>query len=126
MKGTARGNLAMDDDNGIAPCGMECAKCIHFLGNENSAAREQIRKWSAALNVATETMICGGCRAQGGQVPFQKHLFGDEHCCGIYDCATRKKIEYCGFCNRSSCGHRHPYTEKAGLVPSSIKPFLGL
>ena len=115
----------MDNDHGIAPCGMECVKCIHFFANENLAAVEQVRKWSAALNVATETLICGGCRAQAGQVPMQNHLFGDDHCCGIYACAAKKQIGYCGFCDRSSCGHRHPYAENADLVPSNFKSFLG-
>jgi hypothetical protein len=126
MKNTGKGNPDMDHDQRIAPCGMECAKCIHFLANKNSEAMKQVQKWAAALNISAEAMVCGGCRAQAGQVPLQKRLFGDDHCCGIYDCAAKKKIGYCGFCDRSACGHRHPYAEKAGLVPSNIRPFLGL
>jgi hypothetical protein len=115
----------MDHDPVIAPCGVECSGCIHFLARDNAAAMKQIQRWSAALNIPAKAMICGGCRAQAGQVPLQRHLFGDDHCCAIYECAKIKKIGYCGFCSISPCDRRHPYTEKAGLVPSNIKPFLG-
>ncbi len=126
MKKSRKGYRDMDHDPGIAPCGLECSRCIHFLAGEDPDAMKRIQSWSAALNVAAETMICGGCRAQAGQVPLQNHLFGRDHCCGIYECAARKKIGYCGFCSRFPCGHRHPYTEKADLVPSTLRPFLGL
>lgn len=115
----------MDDDRGIAPCGLECARCIHFLARENPDAMKRILRWSSALGIPAEAMLCGGCRVQAGQVPLQNHLFGDDHCCGIYECAAEKKTGYCGFCDLSPCGNRHPYAEKADLVPSNFKSFLG-
>jgi hypothetical protein len=65
-----------------------------------------------------------GCWAHTGQIPLQKHLFGDNHRCSIYGCAQEKKTEYCGFCEQFPCDKRHPYLEKAELLNKNAKAVL--
>ena len=108
----------------IAPCGVNCARCVHYLANENPAALEQVKKWSAILNIPIEAITCKGCWAQKGQIPLQRHLFGDNHLCSIYGCEQRKKAEYCGLCKQFPCDKRHPYTEKAELLNKKAKALL--
>jgi len=45
MKNTGKGNIDMNHDHLLVPSGLECAKCIHFLANENSAAMEKVQNW---------------------------------------------------------------------------------
>ena len=108
----------------IAPCGVNCARCIHYLANENPTALVQVEKWSARLNIPIEDITCKGCRAHTGQIPLQKHLFGNNHRCSIYCCAQEKKAEYCGFCEQFPCDKRHPYLEKSELLNKNAKELL--
>ena len=105
----------------IAPCGVECSHCIHYLANTDTAARKQGAQWSSILGVSIEMITCKGCRGQAGQIPFQKHLFGDSHRCSIHRCAQRRKIEYCGYCDHFPCDKRHPYTENAEQLTQKVK-----
>jgi len=116
----------MANEQMIAPCGVECSHCIHYLANTNSAARKQVSVWSETLYIPIETISCNGCRAHDGQIPLQLHLFGDSHQCSIYDCAQSKKVKYCGFCDHFPCDHRHPYNEKSGLLDQNAKALLCL
>jgi hypothetical protein len=108
----------------IAPCGMDCASCVHYLANDNPAALVQVEKWSALLNIPIEIITCKGCWAHSGQIPLQKHLFGDNHRCSIYGCAQGKKTEYCGLCEQFPCDKRHPYLEKNELLNKNAKALL--
>ena len=108
----------------IASCGVNCARCVHYLADENPAALAQVEKWSALLNIPIEAITCKGCRAHKGQIPLQKHLFGDNHRCSIYGCAQGKKAEYCGLCEQFPCDKRHPYLEKAMLLNDNAKALL--
>ena len=82
----------MDCDPMLAPCGLECCHCIHFLARKDPEAMKQIQQWSADIGIPSEEMLCGGCRAQAGQIPFQKHLFGKDHRCAIYACSQREVV----------------------------------
>ncbi len=108
----------------ISPCGVACASCVHYLANDNPAALVQVEKWSSLLKIPIETFTCRGCWSHKGQIPLQKHLFGDNHCCSIYGCAQRKKVEYCGLCEQFPCDKRHPYTENADLLNRNAKTLL--
>ena len=114
----------MNCDPMLAPCGLECCHCVHFLARENTAAMKQIEQWSANLKIPSEEMLCGGCRVQAGRIPFQKHLFGNDHRCAIYACAQSECVDYCGTCNQFPCAKRHPYVEKAEWMAQEIKAFL--
>ena len=105
----------------IAPCGVDCARCVHYLANENPAALVQVEKWSALLNIPIEAITCKGCRANTGQIPLQKHLFGNNHRCSIYRCARGKRAKYCGLCEQFPCDKRHPYLEKTELLNNNAK-----
>lgn len=107
----------------LAPCGLECSCCVHFLAGRNPAARKQIERWAATLKIPTEKMICGGCRAQTGRVPLQNHLFGDDHRCALYACSRKENVEYCTACKQFPCDKRHPYNEKSELLTKDIKAF---
>jgi hypothetical protein len=111
----------MSNEQMIAPCGVECSVCIHYLANKNSAARKQAVQWSEILNLPVKTITCKGCQAHAGQIPLQLHLFGDSHRCSIFGCVKRRKVEYCGFCDQFPCNKRHPYTENAALLPQKAK-----
>ncbi len=108
----------------ISPCGVDCARCTHYLANTNPAARIQVEKWSALLNIPIEDITCKGCRAHTGQIPLQKHLFGDNHHCSIYGCAQGKKAGYCGLCKKFPCDKSHPYIEKTELLNNNAKALL--
>ena len=108
----------------ISPCGVNCARCVHYLANENTAALAQVEKWSARLNIPIEIITCKGCRAHTGQIPLQQHLFGDNHRCSIYGCAQEKKTEYCGICEQFPCDKRHPYFEKTELLDKNAQALL--
>ena len=114
----------MDCDPMLAPCGLECRHCIHFLARKDPEAMKQIQQWSADIGIPSEEMLCGGCRAQAGQIPFQKHLFGNDHHCAIYACSQRGCVDYCRTCNRFPCDKRHPYIAKSKWLPREIKTFL--
>ena len=118
------GKIEMNCDPMLAPCGLECGHCVHFLAHKNSAAMEKIERWSANLKIPSEEMLCAGCRAQGGRIPFQKHLFGSDHRCAIYACSQREGVDYCGTCSRFPCGKRHPYIEKSKGLAQETRAFL--
>jgi len=105
----------------IAPCGVDCARCVRYLANENPAALVQVEKWSALLNIPIQAITSKGCRAQARQISLQTHLFGDNHRCSIYGCEQRKKAEYSGFCEKFPYGKRHPYLEKNELLNKNAK-----
>ena len=109
----------------IAPCGLECSRCVHYLATRNSAARKQVEQWSAILNIPIETITCKGCRAQAGQIPLQQHLFGDAQRCSIYGCAQRKKAEYCGPCDQFPCDIHYQQEIYSKKLLDMIKGMLG-
>ena len=114
----------MNGNEMLAPCGLECSYCVHFLANKDATARKQIERWSAALKIPAEKMICGGCRAQIGRIPLQNHFFGDDHRCALYACSRKRNVDYCATCKQFPCDKRHPYSEKSELLTKGTKAFL--
>ncbi len=106
-----------------APCGLDCFNCHFFLAHENRDAMGEVEKLSKEYNIPVETMLCDGCRAHGGQIPLQKHVFGDEHRCAAFECCKGKDLKFCGDCDEFPCDNLHPYADKAGDLPHNIKVF---
>jgi 3-methyladenine DNA glycosylase AlkC len=69
----------MDYYQMTAPCGLDCFNCAFFLAHEDQEAMKQVEQWSEELNIPVKTMLCHGCRSHNGQIPLQKHLFGEAH-----------------------------------------------
>lgn len=106
-----------------APCGLDCFNCTFYLAREDKEAMQQVEKWSEQLNIPIATMLCRGCRNHDGQIPLQKHLFGDEHRCAAYECSKDKKVAFCGECEDFPCDHLHPLADKAQTLPHNTKVF---
>ncbi|MEK6196501.1 MAG: DUF3795 domain-containing protein [Deltaproteobacteria bacterium] len=83
----------------------------------------KVEKLSAEYNVPVEVMLCKGCREHNGQIPLQKHVFGDEHRCAAYECSQEKGVKFCRDCEQFPCDNLHPYADMAGEVPHNIKIF---
>jgi hypothetical protein len=121
-----RKRIGMEFDTMIAPCGLECFKCTHFLAMREPAARRQVERWSRTLDIPVDKMLCKGCRAHDGRVPLHQHLFGQGHVCTTYQCATQGEAAFCGGCDSYPCGERHPYAVQADRLPQHIRSFLCL
>jgi len=106
-----------------APCGLDCFNCHFFLAHKDPEAMRQVEQWSKELNISIEIMHCRGCRNHNGQIPLQKHLFGDSHRCAAYECSQDKGVKFCGDCEEFPCDNLHPYADKAGTLPHNIKVF---
>lgn len=106
-----------------APCGLDCFNCTFYLANEKADAMKQVEQWSKELDIPLEVMNCRGCRNHDGQIPVQKYLFGEKHCCAAYECSKREGIQFCGECEHFPCDYLHPYADKASTLPHNIKVF---
>ena len=106
-----------------APCGLDCFNCTFYLAQEDSQAMKQVEIWSEKLQVPTEIMVCQGCRNHNGKIPLQLRLFGEDHRCAAYECATAKKVAFCGECEDFPCDHLHPLADKAETLPHNTKVF---
>jgi hypothetical protein len=94
--------------------------------NIDSAARKQAVQLSDILDLPIKNITCKGCQAQAGQIPLQRHLFGDSYRCPIFGCVKRREVDYCGLCDQFPCNKRHPYTENAKLLPQKAKALFRL
>jgi hypothetical protein len=106
-----------------APCGLDCFNCTFYLAHRDKEAMKEVEMWSEQLNIPTEIMVCQGCRNHNGQIPLQKHLFGNGHRCGAYECSKAKNVNFCGECESFPCDHLHPYADKADKLPHNTKVF---
>ncbi|MCG8633458.1 MAG: DUF3795 domain-containing protein [Desulfobacterales bacterium] len=113
----------MDYFQMTAPCGLDCFNCNFFLAREDQGAMESVKKMSKAYNIPVEIMLCRGCRNHDGQIPLQKHIFGDAHCCAAYECAKERGVSHCGECGDFPCDNLHPYADRAEELPHNIKVF---
>ena len=86
-----------------APCGLDCFNCHFFLAREDREAMNTVEKLSEEHNIPVEVMLCNGCRAHDGQIPLQKHVFGEAHRCAAYECSKEKGINFCGDCEQFPC-----------------------
>ena len=63
-----------------APCGLDCFNCHFFLAHdEDQEAMSIVEKLAEEYNMPVEIMLCRGCRPHNGQIPLQKHVFGEAH-----------------------------------------------
>lgn len=106
-----------------APCGLDCFNCTFYLAHDDEEVLKQLESWSEQLKVPTDIMLCRGCRNHDGQIPLQKHLFGDGHRCAAYECSKEKGATFCGGCERFPCDHLHLYADKAETLPHNIRVF---
>ena len=113
----------MDYDQMTAPCGLDCFNCHFYLARRDKEAMNTVKKLSEEFNIPFEIMLCNGCRNHNGQIPLQKHVFGDAHRCAAYECSQGKGFEYCGDCDEFPCDNLHPYADKASDLPHNIKVF---
>lgn len=113
----------MDYVTMTAPCGLDCFNCQFFLANEDPDALAEVKALSEQLNVPVQIMLCRGCRAHNGQIPLQKHLFGEKHYCAAYECSQSRGATFCGDCHEFPCDHLHPYADKASVLPHNTKVF---
>jgi hypothetical protein len=113
----------MDYDQMTAPCGLDCFNCHFYLARRDKEAMNTVKKLSEEFNIPFEIMLCNGCRNHNGQIPLQKHVFGDAHRCAAYECSQGKGFKYCGDCDEFPCDNLHPYADKAGALPHNIKVF---
>ncbi len=106
-----------------APCGLDCFNCHFFLAHEGPAAMKMVEELSETHQPPVETMLCRGCRNHNGQIPLQKHVFGEAHRCAAYECSRKKGLRLCSDCEEFPCDHLHPYADKAGDLPHNMKVF---
>lgn len=84
----------MDFFQMTAPCGLDCFNCHFYLANENQDAMSKVEELSKEHNVPVEIMLCNGCRHHDGQIPLQKHAFGETHRCAAYECSQEKNLNF--------------------------------
>ena len=113
----------MDYFQMTAPCGLDCFNCHFYLANEDQDAMSKVEKLSKEYNIPVEIMLCNGCRHHNGQIPLQKHTFGEAHRCAAYECSKEKNLKFCGDCDQFPCDNFHPYADMAGDLPHNIKVF---
>ncbi|MCB2187313.1 MAG: DUF3795 domain-containing protein [Deltaproteobacteria bacterium] len=113
----------MDYRELTAPCGLDCFNCTFYLATQDPAAQAQVEKWSEQYQVPVAVMLCRGCRAHDGQIPLQRHLFGEAHRCAAYECAKSKEHHHCGECDDFPCDYLHPYADRAAELPHNMKVF---
>jgi hypothetical protein len=115
--------MMMDYLQMTAPCGLDCFNCHFFLAREDKEAMKTVEQMSEEYKVPVETMLCNGCRSHDGQIPLQKHIFGESHRCAAYECAKSKDVKLCGDCDEFPCDNLHPYADRAGELPHNMKVF---
>ena len=106
-----------------APCGLDWFNCHFFLAREDQEAMNTVEKLSDEHKIPVEVMFCNGRRAHDGQIPLQKHVFGETHRCAAYECSKEKGVNFCGECEQFPCDNLHPYADMAGDLPHNIKVF---
>ena len=106
-----------------APCGLDCFNCHFFLARKDKEAMNTVEKLSVEHNIPVAVMLCNGCREHEGQIPLQKHVFGEAHRCAAYECSKEKGVNFCGDCEQFPCDNLHPYADMAGYLPHNIKVF---
>ena len=113
----------MDYFQMTAPCGLDCFNCQFFLAQEDEEAMNKVIKLSKEHNIPLGIMLCKGCRSHNGQIPLQKHVFGESHRCAAYECSQEKGLKFFGDCDQFPCDNLHPYADKAADLPHNIKVF---
>jgi hypothetical protein len=73
----SKGELIMDYFQMTAPCGLDCFNYHFYLAHEGKEAMSKVENLSEEYNIPVEIMLCSGCRKYNGQIPLQKHVFGE-------------------------------------------------
>jgi hypothetical protein len=89
-----------------SPCGLPCFHCVAYLARTNPEIRKKV---SESLGIFEEKATCEGCKPQEGRI---KLLKPDQQC-KIFQCVTRKGIEFCNECDDFPCERFQPYADKA-------------
>ena len=82
----------MDYFQMTAPCGLDCFNCHFFLAHEDQEAMKVVEELAEEYNMPVEIMLCRGCRNHNGEIPLQKHAFGEAHRCAAYECSRDKDL----------------------------------
>lgn len=51
-----------------------------------------VEKMSEVYSIPVEILFCEGCRSHDGQIPLQKHVFGEAHRCAANECSKFKYV----------------------------------
>lgn len=93
--------LAKENNNSIACCGLDCSNCGAYIStrnNDDNKRAEVAKEWSAMYNtdLKPEDINCNGCRSEG-----QKF----SHCnvCEIRSCCMEKEVANCAGCDMYAC-----------------------
>lgn len=113
----------MDYYHMTAPCGLDCFNCHFYLAHKNRKSMEIVERLSSEYTIPVETMLCKGCREHDGQIPLQKHLFGEDHRCAAFKCSMSRGFVFCCDCRDFPCDNLHPYADKAAELPHNMKVF---
>jgi len=113
----------MDYYHMTAPCGLDCFNCHFYLAHENRNSMEIVERLSSEYTIPVETMLCKGCREHDGQIPLQKHVFGEDHRCAAFECSMSRGVVFCCDCRDFPCDNLHPYADKAAELPHNMKVF---
>jgi len=106
----------MDYEYMTAPCGLDCFNCPVYLAAENEELKAKI---SSGMGVPVESVVCRGCRGEGGAIPF----LGMSEPCNTYRCAAERDVAFCCDCPDFPCDNLHPYADRASQVPHNTKVF---
>jgi hypothetical protein len=84
----------------IAFCGLDCEQCESFQAmqckdNQNNA--DIARRWNNLCGIATEDVVCTGCRSGGSTVR------SCASACRIRQCAHHRRLASCSDCSDYPC-----------------------
>jgi hypothetical protein len=98
-----------------APCGLDCFNCSVYLAKDNQDLRMKIAE---NMGIPPEETVCLGCRPQNGTIPFLKMV----EPCQVYQCISKKNLDFCCDCSDFPCDHLHPYFDQSQR-PHNTKVF---
>ena len=106
----------MDYKRMTSPCGLDCFNCLMYLAGEDEELRDRI---SLSTGIPSEQAVCRGCRGEFGKPDWLRL----SETCGVYECITKRRIDFCCQCPDFPCDHLHPYADRASEVPHNTKVF---
>ena len=84
-----------------AYCGLLCTECPAYVAlrtNDNDLRARTAQRWSApSYSVTPEEVNCDGCKSDGGK------LFKQCGVCAVRQCASKKRLENCAYCDKYPC-----------------------
>jgi hypothetical protein len=101
-----------ENDDAIAPCGIDCIHCEFFHTSGQVALWERV---ASQLGTTAEKVACLGCRKQGGCSVHRD--------CATLACVTEKGLDSCGDCAEFPCRKLQPLAARADKVPHNLKVY---